>query len=177
MLFFLFPAEPVRAFLAWSAFRAGARLTYCAYLLHPIILIYVYMGAKTPFVVDKTLMVSFCAQFGHINAESEGRKLRDLQIFTIINPVDVLVCSYIKYTPWTGAFHPNKYFLFCQSIAEAEPNEQLETNSISGKVIEVIQTSLENVRDFDSQIIFGRGCWSLFKSVHFVPYKKIAITM
>ncbi|KAA0194422.1 Nose resistant to fluoxetine protein 6 [Fasciolopsis buskii] len=54
--------EPVRAFLAWSAFRAGARLTYCAYLLHPIILTYVYMGAKTPFVVDKTLVVSFYAQ-------------------------------------------------------------------------------------------------------------------
>ncbi|VDP72918.1 unnamed protein product [Echinostoma caproni] len=51
--------EPIRRILAWSGFRTAARLTYCAYLTHPIVLMYLQLSAEAPVVVNNILLVSF----------------------------------------------------------------------------------------------------------------------
>ncbi|XP_072014772.1 nose resistant to fluoxetine protein 6-like [Amphiura filiformis] len=40
---------PVNSILGWSAFAPLAKLAYCAYLLHPIVMNVYYMSAVTPF--------------------------------------------------------------------------------------------------------------------------------
>ncbi|XP_018647721.1 hypothetical protein Smp_162060 [Schistosoma mansoni] len=53
--------KPIYNTFAWSGFRVPARLTYSAYLIHPIIVTIFINGAQTPFIIDQLEVVRLTA--------------------------------------------------------------------------------------------------------------------
>ncbi|KAH9593981.1 hypothetical protein MS3_00003021 [Schistosoma haematobium] len=53
--------KPINNLFAWSGFRVPARLTYSAYLIHPILVIIFINGAQTPFIIDQLEVVRLTA--------------------------------------------------------------------------------------------------------------------
>nr|CAH8822034.1 unnamed protein product [Trichobilharzia regenti] len=54
-------ANPIYKCFAWSAFRVPARLTYCAYLIHPVIVTIFIDGTQSPFIIDQLKTVQLTA--------------------------------------------------------------------------------------------------------------------
>ncbi|KAA3681677.1 uncharacterized protein DEA37_0015202 [Paragonimus westermani] len=51
-------ASPIRSLLSWSAFRPFARLTYGAYLLHPIVTLFLALGSQSPVMLDNVYLIT-----------------------------------------------------------------------------------------------------------------------
>ncbi|GAA51369.1 nose resistant to fluoxetine protein 6, partial [Clonorchis sinensis] len=57
-------APPIRSLLAWTGFRPLARLTYGAYLVHPLVILFLCVGGQSPIILDNLFLVSlFLAAF------------------------------------------------------------------------------------------------------------------
>nr|CAX69391.1 Nose resistant to fluoxetine protein 6 precursor [Schistosoma japonicum] len=54
-------SKPIYKMFTLSAFHVPARLTYCAYLIHPIIVIILINGTQTPFMIDQLEIVRLTA--------------------------------------------------------------------------------------------------------------------
>ncbi|KAF5403364.1 Nose resistant to fluoxetine protein 6 [Paragonimus heterotremus] len=51
-------ASPIRSFLSWSTFRPFARLTYGAYLVHPIVIMFLALGSQSPVLLDNLYLIT-----------------------------------------------------------------------------------------------------------------------
>ncbi|KAF8568145.1 hypothetical protein P879_03154 [Paragonimus westermani] len=51
-------ASPIRSLLSWSAFRPFARLTYGAYLVHPIVILFLVLGSQSPVMLDNIYLIT-----------------------------------------------------------------------------------------------------------------------
>ncbi|TGZ63572.1 hypothetical protein CRM22_006842 [Opisthorchis felineus] len=57
-------APPIRSLLAWTGFRPFARLTYGVYLVHPLVILFLCLGALSPIMLDNLFLISlFLAVF------------------------------------------------------------------------------------------------------------------
>ncbi|TGZ73336.1 hypothetical protein CRM22_001581 [Opisthorchis felineus] len=57
-------APPIRSPLAWTGFRPFARLTYGAYLVHPLVIFFLCLSGQSPIILDNLFLVSlFLAAF------------------------------------------------------------------------------------------------------------------
>ncbi|GAA57655.1 nose resistant to fluoxetine protein 6 [Clonorchis sinensis] len=51
-------APPIRSLLAWTGFRPFARLTYGAYLVHPLVILFLCLGGQSPIILDNLFLIS-----------------------------------------------------------------------------------------------------------------------
>ena len=54
----VYPTGPVNTLLSWKALVPLSRLTYCAYLIHILILYYFFFSQRSFFYLDNTNIVS-----------------------------------------------------------------------------------------------------------------------
>ena len=47
----------VNKFLSWKVFIPLSRLTYCAYLVHPCVMMFMYQSRETNFIADDPLII------------------------------------------------------------------------------------------------------------------------
>ncbi|KAF6777822.1 hypothetical protein AHF37_02915, partial [Paragonimus kellicotti] len=50
--------EPIRAFLSWPGFRMPARLTYTIYMVHPVVVMMIFLGQHTPILFNNLSIIT-----------------------------------------------------------------------------------------------------------------------